>query len=569
MNEPRLLKMACVVLGYCLAAAAASAATTTFTTLVNLNETNGATPNAGLVQATDGNLYGTTYAGGAHNAGTVFKITSGGTLITVYSFCTQTGCTDGASPYAGLIQGPDGNLYGTTVFGGTKNKGTVFKLTFGGTLTTLYSFCIQTGCSDGELPYSQLMQDSSGNFYGTTQMGGPFKRGAAFKLTPAGTLTVIHSFDVTEGEFPYAGMLPEPDGLYYFGSTPEGGINSSACQNGSCGILYKMSPTGALTLLHSFDGTDGDAPYAGLAQGTDFSWYGTTYGGGANNNCTFGCGTIFKFTVLGHVMATLYSFSGYPTDGARPEAKLVQATDGSFYGTTQMGGADCPSNGCGTVFKVTPKGVLTTLHSFNGTDGDSPYGGLLQATDGKFYGTTSTGGTSNACTGGCGTIFSLSVGLAPFVELPTNTGKVGASIIILGTNLTSATGVKFNGTPATFTVVSSSEMSATVPAGATTGKVQVTTASSTLNSNVAFHVTPQVLSFTPTSGAVGTTVQINGVSLTQTAVVTFGGVKATTFTVNSDTQVTATVPTGAKTGRVAVSSPGGTATSPSNFTVTP
>jgi uncharacterized repeat protein (TIGR03803 family) len=251
----------------------------------------------------------------------------------------------------------------------------------------------------------------------------------------------------------------------------------------------------------------------------------------------------------------LHNFNG--TDGSKPYARLVQATDGNFYGTTYQGGA-----GAGTVFKITPGGTLTTLHSFNQSDGTGPFG-LVQATDGNFYGTTYSGGANSYY----GTIFSLSVGLGPFVKTLPTSGKVGAAVKILGTNLTGATRVSFNGTAAAFTVVSASEISTTVPAGATTGKVRVTTPGGTLLSNLAFRVTPVISSFSPTSGPVGTVVVITGQSLTGATSVTFGGVKATSFTVDSYTQITATVPTGAQTGKIGVTTAGGTATSVGTFTV--
>jgi len=182
-------------------------------------------------------------------------------------------------------------------------------------------------------------------------------------------------------------------------------------------------------------------------------------------------------------MITLHSFHG--TDGSEPYAGLVQATNGNFYGTTVYGGANCvPDGGCGTIFKITPGGALTTLHSFDVTDGENPETGLTQDTNGKFYGTMQAGGAYNG-----GTIYSLSVGLGAFVETQTSSGKVGAAVKILGTDLTGATSVTFNGTVATFTVVSKSEITTTVPTGATTGRVQVVTPSGTLTSNVNFRVT--------------------------------------------------------------------------------
>jgi uncharacterized repeat protein (TIGR03803 family) len=229
------------------------------------------------------------------------------------------------------------------------------------------------------------------------------------------------------------------------------------------------------------------------------------------------------------------------TDGAFPYAGLVQASNGNLYGTTINGGTSTACmGGCGTVFKITPSGKLTTVWNYcsrnNCADGASAYAGLVQDTDGTFYGTTEQGGV-NTCGGpGCGTVFSLSVGLGPFVSFvgPQSSGKVGNTIELLGQGFTGTTAVSFNGTAASFSVKSNTYLTATVPNGATTGKVKVVTPSRTLLSNVPFRVTPQILSFSPTSGKVRTPVTIKGVSLIQTTKVTFGGVKVTSVTVNSD-----------------------------------
>jgi uncharacterized repeat protein (TIGR03803 family) len=257
------------------------------------------------------------------------------------------------------------------------------------------------------------------------------------------------------------------DGKFY-GTTIRGGAYR-------LGTVFSITAMGMLTTLHSFDGTDGANPYGKLAQATDGSFYGTTEAGGANGRG----GTVFKITSSG-VLTTLHSFDG--TDGANPYAELIQGTDGKFYGTTYYGG----TNHEGTVFRITPGGMLTTLHSFAGhpTDGAHPTGGLIQDTDGSFYGTTNWGGAHAR-----GTVFSLSVGLGPFVETHPTSGLVGKEVKILGTNLTGSTSVAFNGTAATFTVVSKSEITTTVPTGATTGTVQVVTPSGTLSSNVPFRVT--------------------------------------------------------------------------------
>jgi uncharacterized repeat protein (TIGR03803 family) len=274
-----------------------------------------------------------------------------------------------------------------------------------------------------------------------------------------------------DGRNPFAGLVQGTDGNFY-GTTSGGGA-------GFAGTVFKLSPGGTLARLHSFDTTDGASPYAGLIQAADGNFYGTTTLGGTNS-----AGTIFQITPSG-TLTTLYNFCTQPkcSDGETPVAGLVEATDGNFYGTTEFGGA----NGAGSIFQITADGALTTLYSFcaqtNCTDGANPLAGLFQATDGNFYGAASTGGANNV-----GTIFSLAMGLGPFVETLPTFGKVGGNVYVLGTNLTGATDVSFNGTAATFTVVSATEITANVPTGATTGTVTVTTPSGTLTSNIIFRV---------------------------------------------------------------------------------
>ena len=371
--------------------------------------------------------------------------------------------TDGALPAAGLVQAPSGDFYGTTYLGGANGDGTVFKITGGGALTTLHSF---DDSADGGYPLGGLVQATSGDFYGTTFAGGSNGQGTVFKITGGGKLTKLYNFcskpECKDGIGPSAALVQATNDNFY-GTTSGGGANGQ-------GTVFKITGGGKLTTLHSF-GTDGADPEAGLVQATDGDFYGATYFGGAN-----GDGTIFKITSKG-MLTTVHSFDG--TDGANPEAGLVQATDGDFYGTTNLGGA----NGDGTIFKITSKGMLTTVHSFDFTDGSGPVGGLVQATNGKLYGTTINGGAD-----GEGTIFRLSVGLGPFVETRPTSGKVGAAVIILGNNLKGATSVTFNGTGAIFTA-SNTEITTTVPSGATTGFVKVTTPKRTLKSNVVFRVT--------------------------------------------------------------------------------
>jgi uncharacterized repeat protein (TIGR03803 family) len=550
------LRIACVFAGFlCLVL---SLPAQTFTVVHSFDFTDGDLSYPRLIQSTDGNLYGATSSGGANGGGTVFKMTPGGTLTTLYSFCALSNCMDGYYPFAGLVLASNGNFYGTTLYGGTNfingvNVGTVFEITPSGTYTTLYSFCAQSNCADGYYPDAGLVQGTDGNFYGTTTLGGANLAGTIFKITPSGTLTTLHSFGGgTDGLLSNAGLIQATDGNFY-GTTNGGGTNR-------LGTVYRITPSGTLTTLHSFDGTDGSNSDGVLVQATDGNFYGTTIFGGTN-----GGGTVFKMTP-GGTLTTLYSFCSLTgcADGDQPYAGLIQATDGDLYGTTIYG-----LNRGGTIFKITTSGTFTSLHTFANTDGTNPYAGLVQDTNGNFYGTTITNGNPSCAGGeGCGTVFSLSEGLSPFVETQPTSGKVGANVTILGTGLTGATSVKFGSTTAPFTVVSDSEITTAVPAGATTALVSVTAPGGTLKSNRKFLVTPQVLSFTPTSGPVGTVVTITGVSLMQTEGVGFGDRVPAQFTVNSDTKLTATVPSGAKTGPVGAKTPGGTGISSKKFTVT-
>ncbi|MFZ0795115.1 MAG: choice-of-anchor tandem repeat GloVer-containing protein [Candidatus Korobacteraceae bacterium] len=414
-----LAKILCIVFLLCAATAVFSTAQTLIT-LVNFNGTNGYSPDVAVVQGSDGNLYGTTVQGGASNdcpggCGTVFQMTPSGTLTTLYSFCSQPGCADGTTP-GSLILARDGNFYGVTANGGNSNNctggcGTVFKITPSGTLTTLHVFC--TGnlpCADGSEP-GPLMQATDGNFYGGTENGGPSNTcaagcGTVFKITPSGALSTLYSFSLTDGSGPGGGLTQATDSNLY-GVTFAGGASDS-------GTVFKITPSGALTTLHSFDVDDGEFPLAALVQATDGNLYGTTWLGGNSNlgTCPIGCGTIFEITLTG-TLTTLYTFGG--TDGGAPTAGLLQATDGNFYGTT-AGGGTAPNctyaeiTGCGTIFKITPAGVLTTLYSFCAstcTAGALPFATLVQATNGNLYGTASGGGANDNCYYGCGTVFSL------------------------------------------------------------------------------------------------------------------------------------------------------------------
>jgi uncharacterized repeat protein (TIGR03803 family) len=470
-------KNACAVFLFCAAAAIASPAQT-FTTLFTFNGNDGAQAST-LVQGFDGNLYGTTPE-------SVFKITTDGVLTTLTNFCID--CGDLAN---GVTLGSDGNFYGTNQEGGGGGSfGTIFKVTPAGVLTVLHRF----EGAEGFFPFSPPIEGFNGIFYGTTIDGGAHNLGTIYKITAGGAFTTLYSFcsqtGCPDGEYPFGALILASDGNLY-GTTERGGPNNS-------GTIFKITPSGKLTTLHTFTGTDGDSPVASLLQaGQTSSAWGTASRGGKRGVNDYSSGTIFAINRAGK-FSKVYNFCSLSncSDGSDPGAALVLATDGNFYGTTQFGGdiiAPTCTAGCGTVFQITPTGVLTTLHSFCGQtncpDGESPYASVVQATNGILYGTTQYGGQSGGPSNG-GTIFSLSMGLAPFVKTVPVFGAVGSPVVILGNNLTGASGVSFNGTAATFTVVSDTQINATVPTGATTGMVSVTTASGTLNSNAAFQVVP-------------------------------------------------------------------------------
>ncbi|MGA2878850.1 MAG: choice-of-anchor tandem repeat GloVer-containing protein [Bryobacteraceae bacterium] len=499
-------------LALCGLAGLALPAETTFTTLYSFclqtGCTDGETP-WGLVQAVNGDLYGTTYgsldpnAANGYSLGTVFKISPSGTLKTVYAFCAQTGCPDGEYPPAGLVQGVNGELYGTTQYGGDNagplgvGGGTVFKISPAGKLTTLYDFCAQSACKDGLYPIAGLVRAANGDLYGSTSAGGLYSYGTIFKITPNGTLTTLYSFcseggACTDGQYPVGALIQARNG-YLYGTTSEGGGTTS---NG--GTIFKITTSGKLTTLYRFcaqaNCSDGANPN-GLVQAADGDFYGVTQSGGTHN--TFPpaglAGTIFKITASGK-LTTLYNFCAETNcaDGIRPNPTLLQATDGDLYGTTVYGGAYGPLYG--TVFKITPGGTLTTLHGFCAQsgcpDGYGPISGLIQATDGDLYGTASEGGANPSPDYSGGTVFRLSVGLEPFVKTLPVIGTTDSKVDILGNDLIGATSVSFNGTPAVFEVVSNSEITTTVPTGATSGTVEVVTPERTLKSNVRFEVSP-------------------------------------------------------------------------------
>ena len=407
------MRSVCFVLVFCIAAVMVSSAQT-FMSVASFDFTNGSAPSNPLVQATNGNLYGTTNQGGANSTsgGTVFEYDpSTSELTSLYSFCSETNCADGFRPNGGLVQATNGNLYGTTSYGGVNCQeqlgcGTIFEVTATGAVNTIYSFCSQPNCTDGRYPMAGLVQASNGNLYGTTYKGGNAGVGTVFEITPAGTLTTRYSFcsqaNCTDGEYPVTPLIQAASGLLY-GTTAWGGTSND-------GTAFRITEKGKFTTLHSFDGADGRLLEAGLVQATNKKFYGTAVYGGAN-----GEGTVFEMTAAGKV-TPLYSFCSQTNcaDGETPQAGLVQGANGDLYGTTALGGVNvseqfCSGTTCGTIFEITSTGKFkfTSLYSFcsqaNCADGVTPQAAMVQATDGSLYGTTSSGGAY-----GPGSLFSLS-----------------------------------------------------------------------------------------------------------------------------------------------------------------
>jgi uncharacterized repeat protein (TIGR03803 family) len=478
---------------FCVATAVASHAQT-FTTLASFDYSDGSNPTS-LVQGPDGNFYGTAYYGGTatscdnlkagYGCGTVFKVTPTGEITTLHIFCSKANCADGGQPVGKLVLGPNGSFYGVTEYGGNNSAtacigcGTVFEITLGGKFTTLYSFCAQTNCTDGRAPYGGLALGANGNFYGTTAFGGAYGDGSVFEITSAGKFTTLYSFcaktNCPDGSLPAAALVQATNGDLY-GSTDFGGAYDE-------GVIFAITTAGDFTALSSLRGNRPDPNP--MIQAADGNLYGTTYAGGG-----YGGGSFFTMTLTGN-LTYLYYFCPPVDCGFKPTIGVIQATDGNFYGTTSGGGTDSEA---GTLYRMTPTGGLAVLYNFcygTGCTGGWDPVGLIQATDGNFYGVTAAGGDISNCLGGaCGTVFRLSTGLSPFVEATPNFGKAGSVAYILGNNLTGTTSVTFNGAPATFSVVSSTYIKATVPSGATTGTIEVTTPSGTLSSNVAFQVSP-------------------------------------------------------------------------------
>ncbi len=462
------LALTCAVFTFSLAVHAQAQ---TFSYLASFDGTNGLQPFGSVMQATDGNFYGTTTNGGGHGWGNVYRITPSGEITSIYDFCKRPNCTDGTTPEWAPVLASDGNLYGTTT-GIDFGYGTVYKMTLSGKLTTLYTFCSLAECADGSFP-NGLIQAGDGNFYGTTFQGGNSNAGTIFKITPGGQFTSLYSFcslaNCADGNSPVSPLIVGSDGNLY----------GAAWQYNGGGVLYRFTLAGDYKALYSFCRgifcTGGSGPRA-LVQDANGNFFGTTQYGGVGGGSE-GYGTVFEFTAKQQFI-NLHNFD--KTDGAYPNAGLTLANDGNFYGITAEGG---PAN-AGTIFEITAAGGFRTVYTFAPPYGDEPAGPLLQGTDGNLYGTTPGGNGYDPL----GAVFEFSLGLGQSIQTAPGACKVGKSVLILGNGLTGSTSVTFNGVPAGFTVESDTYIRATVPKGATTGVVSVVTPTGTLNSSPQFVV---------------------------------------------------------------------------------
>jgi uncharacterized repeat protein (TIGR03803 family) len=542
-NGSRWLALACALL---VAFASAPLHAQSYQDLFDLNCPGGCLPidYGQLTQGTDGYLYGTTEYGGTNGFGTVFKVNPAGTAYTVlWNF---DGATTGSNPIGGLtLSSVDGNFYGATFDGGTygDSMGTLFSFNpLTSTLTVLHHFN-----SNEDSPWVPPAEGKDKKLYGMTHSG------ATYRVTPpAGTFQLLPN---KVPGIPVGPLLLAADGNLY-GTTATGGTKTQ-------GTIFRMSTAGVIQVIHNFTGFDGGEPNGPLAQGKDGSLYGTMFSDSKNF-----FGTIFRFTLKPFKLTTLHNFLG--TDGENPSASLLAASDGNLYGTTSSGGA----NGFGTLFEITTGGVFTSLFDFTGdvgpVSGGDPSTTLMEDTNGSFYGLTYDGGANGIIEGGYGVFFSLTpFSLTPHITLCCNWWVIlDQPVTILGDNLTGVIGVSFGSVAAQFHPGSDTYLTAQVPSAAIDGLITVTLATGgQIESQQAARILPKITNLDPSSGTVGTQVGIVGGGFAGATKVTFGGVAAATFTVVSPALIQAIVPAGAKTGKVGVGTPNGSAISKQTFTV--
>ncbi|HET9309470.1 MAG TPA: choice-of-anchor tandem repeat GloVer-containing protein, partial [Candidatus Sulfotelmatobacter sp.] len=497
---------------------------------------------AQLAQGLDGNLYGTTTSGGTHAFGTIFMVTPLGAYTDLWEFDGVTGET----PVGGLTLASDGNFYGTAGFGGTFNCGTVFRFTPPSTLTVLHAF----NCSsDGQYPAVPPIQGADGNLYGVTNSGNVYSVALA-----NGSFTALSQAPQTV----YAPLYLASDGNLYGTSAYGGDFNS--------GTVFRVStPGGAIKVLHSFNGTDGYNPDAPVVQGSDGYLYGTTL----TTNTSIPPGLIYKMSLSGKLVV-VHSFGQFTSgwinpDGASPTAGLLAASDGNFYGVTNTGGA----NGFGTIYQLKSGTNFTKLLDLNGAANANPgfdnNTGLIQHSNGSLFGVTSELGAYAE-----GNFYALTA--LNFSQILKVAGPIfvlpGGPVQILGNSLTQVSNINFGAVAASFRIGSDTQLLATVPFAAVDAAIsaiyntglQVQTVS-------AVHILPLITSIDPLSGPVGTQVTISGGGFTGATRVAFGGVSATSYTVVSPSMIQATVPSGFTKGKVAVKTRNGKSFSTQKFVV--
>jgi uncharacterized repeat protein (TIGR03803 family) len=457
MNNLGWFQNVCLFLAFCLSAAHAQ--TYLYGDLHSFtNSPDGANPgatSAGLVLSTQGNIYGTTNRGGTHGSGTIFEINASGNESVLYSFCSLADCADGAYPQGALVFDSEGNLYGTTSAGGPSSGGTVFELNTKNELAVLYAFCSKPGCADGESPTGSLTLDAQNNLYGTTEYGGSYTpngaasaAGTVFKLDASGNETVLYSFcsqpSCADGAYPQGGLVMDSYGNLY-GTTPYGGdISYGEGTIRGYGTVFKIDSSDSETVLYGFTGVknaDGRDPNGGLIIDAQGNLYGTTYFGGIELGAgtTNGIGTVFKVSPTGEE-TVLHIFKGQP-DGKFPEAGLAFDNQGNLYGTTYSGGN--VGSGQGTLFEVTTNNVETVLYNFSTKSpggGNHPSAGVVLDAQDNIYGVTNGGADK------VGTVFDLLIDSATTTTL-TSTPNPSASgeTVVLTATVTGGSGTPANG----------------------------------------------------------------------------------------------------------------------------
>jgi len=514
-------------------AAAALLQAQTYTDLHDFNNTDGCCANypSMLVQGEDGNIYGATTSGGKNLFGNIFMMTPAGAVSDLHDF----DLTHGGGPQAGISMASDGNFYGTTYQGGANHSGTIFRVTPGGVFTELYDF---SNTTDGGFPRVPPVQAQDGNLYGVT---GNDTNAVLYKITTAGVFTAITQLPTLS----YSPLLLASDGNLY-GTTLLGGTFNR-------GTVFQFSPA-SKKVKTIFNFQNEGNPYGPLMQGADNALYGTCSNGGTGAG-----GVLFRVTT-GGVYKVLVNFTSGSVNGSTPYAGVVQGSDKFLYGVASTGGG----NGLGVFFKVSTTGTgYTVLHNFGTVDGDTPLSTPFLHTNGTIYGMAFHGGAHVPY----GVIYSMNVGLKPFVApLNLHSAKDNASVGLLGQGFNTATGVLFGTGAGTLTITSDTFASGKILSGATTGVITVKEPGGNLTTLQNFKIVPTISSFTPTSGPVGTVVTLTGAALKQATAVKFGTVVAT-FTVVSDTKITTTVPTGAVTAKISVTTPGGGVSTATVFTV--